>query len=184
MKEKKDLILDASIKVFSEKGYTLATTLEISKKAGVSEMTIFRHFQTKKNLFLSAIQKVIGDALTIDEQLDFNYALKEFIFLLLDEKLTMISKHKLLIRMLIRENLAHTVPEELAFTKMIYNQVIQKVSNYIKYHQLAIDPISFAEMIVGLLLRYAIMEDSNQYHLMDSNEQKIYITNYLNILNI
>ena len=62
MKDTKDMILNASIEVFSEKGYTLTTTLEISKKAGVSEMTLFRHFQTKNNLFLSAIKQAVGES--------------------------------------------------------------------------------------------------------------------------
>jgi AcrR family transcriptional regulator len=41
-------IIDAAIKVFSEKGFEGATTSEIAQEAGVAEGTIFRHFSTKK----------------------------------------------------------------------------------------------------------------------------------------
>lgn len=46
-------ILDAATKVFTIKGFNGATTNEIAKEAGVSEGTIFRYFDTKKELFLS-----------------------------------------------------------------------------------------------------------------------------------
>ncbi|MCS5422850.1 MULTISPECIES: TetR/AcrR family transcriptional regulator [Psychrilyobacter] len=44
-------ILKCAMSLFSQKGYTLTTTKEIAKEAGVSEMTVFRHFESKKNLF-------------------------------------------------------------------------------------------------------------------------------------
>ncbi len=52
-------ILDASIALFSEKGYRSVTTKEIAKLAGVSEMTVFRHFETKRNLFEKAFEKYV-----------------------------------------------------------------------------------------------------------------------------
>lgn len=184
MKETKDLMLDASLEVFTEKGYTLATTLEISKRAGVSEMTLFRHFHTKNNLFIASIKQAIGESIVDDLTNDMDQSLREFIRLLMHEKMLMISSHTSLIKMLIRETLAHTLPQELAFTKMIYNQVIQKISSYVEHHRMNIDAMSFAEMVVGLLLRYAIMEDNPKYHMMNGKEQHTYLTTYLNILNI
>jgi TetR/AcrR family transcriptional regulator len=44
-------ILDAALKVFSEKGYTGATTRVIAQESGFSELTLFRKFKTKENLF-------------------------------------------------------------------------------------------------------------------------------------
>jgi len=184
LKETKELIIEASLEVFSEKGYTSATTLEISKKAGVSEMTLFRHFQTKNNLFLATINAAIGTSIINDEIIDLDVDLRRFVFLLMHEKLLMISKQTKLIKMLIRETLAHTLSKDLEFTKMIYNQVIKKISKYVAYHELHVDSISFAEIVVGLLLRYAIMEDKPIYHLLDKDEQLKYLSSYLNILNI
>ena len=50
-------ILNASILLFSQKGYTAVTTKEIAKEAGVCEMTLFRHFENKHNLFEKAFEK-------------------------------------------------------------------------------------------------------------------------------
>jgi len=44
-------LLDATLKLISEKGYLGATTREIAQEAGVTELTLFRHFGTKEKLF-------------------------------------------------------------------------------------------------------------------------------------
>lgn len=43
-------ILEAAVKVFSEKGFNASRTSEVAKEAGVSEGTIFNYFKTKKDL--------------------------------------------------------------------------------------------------------------------------------------
>lgn len=49
-------ILKASVELFSKKGYLGTTTREISRKAGITEVTLFRHFPTKERLFSEAIR--------------------------------------------------------------------------------------------------------------------------------
>lgn len=56
-KNTKEAIIAAGLKLFSEKGYLGATTREIAKLAGVSEVTLFRHFSNKQNLFISVLQQ-------------------------------------------------------------------------------------------------------------------------------
>lgn len=41
----------AAIEIFAQKGFSAATTIEISKKAGVAEGLIFKHFKSKRNFF-------------------------------------------------------------------------------------------------------------------------------------
>lgn len=47
----REKILDAALRLFSEKGYLGATTREISHAAAVAEVTLFRHFASKEALF-------------------------------------------------------------------------------------------------------------------------------------
>lgn len=47
----KDKIVDAALKMFSEKGYLGATTKELAREAGIAEVTLFRHFPSKEQLF-------------------------------------------------------------------------------------------------------------------------------------
>lgn len=44
-------ILDAALKVFARKGFNAATTRTIAEESGFTEMTLFRKFETKRNLF-------------------------------------------------------------------------------------------------------------------------------------
>ncbi|TCP58305.1 TetR family transcriptional regulator [Tumebacillus sp. BK434] len=53
--EKHWQILEAAMKVFSEKGFSAARTSEVAKEAGVSEGTIFNYFKTKKDLLTSMV---------------------------------------------------------------------------------------------------------------------------------
>jgi AcrR family transcriptional regulator len=56
-KDTKEKILEAGLSLFSKKGYLGATTKEIAKKAGVAELTLFRHFSSKERLFEEAIKR-------------------------------------------------------------------------------------------------------------------------------
>jgi AcrR family transcriptional regulator len=47
----KEKLINATLWLISEKGYLGATTREISRRAGVTELTLFRHFGSKEKLF-------------------------------------------------------------------------------------------------------------------------------------
>ena len=51
MNETGEKIMKVALKLFSEQGYYSTTTKQIAKKAGVNELTVFRHFKNKANLF-------------------------------------------------------------------------------------------------------------------------------------
>ena len=55
----KDALLKAAVKVFAETGTRGATTRRIAQEAGVNEVTLFRHFQSKDDLIRAAIQYVV-----------------------------------------------------------------------------------------------------------------------------
>lgn len=48
-------IIDGTMELIMERGYTAATTKDIARKAGVNECTIFRRFKGKKDIVLSAM---------------------------------------------------------------------------------------------------------------------------------
>jgi AcrR family transcriptional regulator len=68
-------ILDAALKVFSEQGYNGARTRIIAETSGFTEMTLFRKFETKENLFnrvltenKDRIMKDFNSLLVIDDE--------------------------------------------------------------------------------------------------------------------
>ncbi|MGQ9582632.1 MAG: TetR/AcrR family transcriptional regulator [Thermoplasmatota archaeon] len=50
-------ILDAALREFAAKGYAATTTRRIAERAGVNEVTIFRHFGSKRGLFLALVRR-------------------------------------------------------------------------------------------------------------------------------
>ena len=52
-----DRILRAALEVFSEKGYFAATMKDISERAECNQVTIYRHFEDKKSLFLKVVDE-------------------------------------------------------------------------------------------------------------------------------
>ena len=57
-------ILLAAAQVFAGKGYARATTRALAAAAGVNEVTLFRHFGNKQNLFAAVIDQFGGPAVT------------------------------------------------------------------------------------------------------------------------
>ncbi len=50
--ETRQRLLDAASRLFAERGYDQTTSAEIAQAAGVTERTLFRHFETKADLML------------------------------------------------------------------------------------------------------------------------------------
>jgi len=49
--ETEQKIMDAALNIFAKNGYKSSTTKAIAEKSGFTEMTLFRKFKTKKNLY-------------------------------------------------------------------------------------------------------------------------------------
>ena len=61
--ELRDRILDAAVQVYAETGFGGATTRRIAERAGVNEITLFRHFGSKDRLLQEAIKCVgVGES--------------------------------------------------------------------------------------------------------------------------
>jgi AcrR family transcriptional regulator len=55
--ETKQRIIQGAAQVFAQRGYEGATTRTIAQAAGVNEVTLFRHFGNKKNIFMAVIER-------------------------------------------------------------------------------------------------------------------------------
>ena len=101
----KDHLLRATLKLISEKGYLGATTREIAQDAGVTELTLFRHFGSKERLFEELLKSY-----TFLPQL--KELLPELEGLTCEQALTLIATRFLL-----------TLKERKAMIKIMYSEV-------------------------------------------------------------
>ena len=85
--DKKNRIIDAGLRLFSQKGYFATNTVEIAKEAGVSTGIVYQYFRDKKDILIYAV-KIYFDKIfepieaklkEIKQISDFDLTLKELI---------------------------------------------------------------------------------------------------------
>jgi len=66
MRDTHEKIINAARELFSTKGYAATTTKDIAASAGISEVTLFRHFESKRNLFHDALHSTLEDTMLLN----------------------------------------------------------------------------------------------------------------------
>ncbi|HZK25686.1 MAG TPA: helix-turn-helix domain-containing protein [Oscillospiraceae bacterium] len=95
-------ILAAAKELFIANGYKGTTTVQIAKQAGISEMTLFRHFAKKEDIFLQVIAPVISflDQLAVAKQQNIQQTVRE----MLQNRLLFLLEEKELVRLVVLES--------------------------------------------------------------------------------
>jgi AcrR family transcriptional regulator len=55
--KRREQLLDCAAELFAVNGYARATTAELARAAGVTEPIIYRHFKSKRDLFIALIER-------------------------------------------------------------------------------------------------------------------------------
>ncbi|WP_088894161.1 TetR/AcrR family transcriptional regulator [Leptolyngbya ohadii] len=131
-----DRLIEAAIEVMSAKGIAGATTREIASVAGVSEVTLFRHFQNKEQLLEAVSQRITAlqiEALTNQDEWTFDLRRDLHHFAqLFDQTL---EQHEALVRMFIGEAQRH--PDEAM--GVFQRAALEKREKLVVYLQQGID---------------------------------------------
>ena len=61
--ERKKVIVQAAVRLFSEKGFRGTTTRELARAAGISEALLFRHFPDKQKLYQAILEHKMAERL-------------------------------------------------------------------------------------------------------------------------
>lgn len=65
--KRREQLLDTAAKLFAAHGYAGATTSQIAREAGVTEPIIYRHFASKRELFIALIDRTGEDTIRLWE---------------------------------------------------------------------------------------------------------------------
>lgn len=125
MKGTREKIIKSALKLFSQKGFLGTTTKEIAKEAGVAEVTLFRYFQSKENLFNEVLKSqsflpTLRDLLPKLESADYREALEtigKYFLKLLKKKRDLVC---------IMHSEAFMYPEEI---RQIYGKIIDELTD-------------------------------------------------------
>ena len=72
-------LLDAATEILNRVGIQGATTREIARRAGVNEVTLFRHFKSKEQLLRAVLQRgLAAEAAILDEHSSWKESLEEY----------------------------------------------------------------------------------------------------------
>lgn len=113
MKDTRSNILAAARELFEQKGFAAATTKEIAALAAVSEVTLFRHFSTKRALFDETLHSCLH-SYNIEEYLrnGVTYDLKQDLKHIAYEMRDTVKKNASMLRMIMRDKIRDSVPEK------------------------------------------------------------------------
>ena len=161
--ETRQRIIQGAAQVFGEMGYDGATTRAIAEAAGVNEVTLFRHFGNKKNIFMAVIERfsaLPGLRSALAEQLTGNY----------EEDLTTLGNH-FLVRMLKQRKsilmslcTAERLPEIREVVAQPPTQQQQMLSGYLRQQiergtvRDLPNPELAAKLFFGMLFEFAISQ--------------------------
>lgn len=127
--EKQLKIIQAATEIFSEKGYSAASTSEIAQRAGVAEGTIFRHYKTKRDLLLSIVGPILAKTVAPLFMRDFARVLdqpyteiEDFYKTVLRDRLNFARKNAKILRIVIQE--LPFQPELLGQVKVLFSQYV------------------------------------------------------------
>ncbi|MEZ0374295.1 MAG: TetR/AcrR family transcriptional regulator [Candidatus Sericytochromatia bacterium] len=127
-------ILAAALELFAERGYAATSTGAIAKQAGVAEGLIFKHFRSKKELFLKLVRPLALDVFfpisvrRIQKLLSQDYPhFGDLLEAILRERLAFALSHQRLLRMMIQEFWLH---DELRAT--IFEKFQEQIYPYVE----------------------------------------------------
>lgn len=168
-------ILDAAIRIFSEKGYNAATTSEISREAGIAEGTLFRYFKNKKALLSRIVlisSKTIGQNVItkrlgklIEKNKDKD--IKEILKLIILDRIDLLEKNKELYKIVFteiqyQEDLKKAFKENIILTakNMIFGYVDKNnLKDKFKDVDLMATARNLVSMVVGYLVQSSIFPE-------------------------
>jgi AcrR family transcriptional regulator len=159
--ETQQRILETAFEVFAQQGYARTTTRSLATAAGVNEVTLFRHFGNKKNLFSAVVEKFGGAAVAseLEAKITGNYR-KDLLAIGKNLKEIMFER-KDVMRLVICE--ADHFPEIQEVMAQNPHQLRQMLAGYFRQRIEAgqlrqLDPGAMAQAFMGMFFTYMITQ--------------------------
>lgn len=171
MRDKTEQILNAAMKVFVRKGLQ-ATTQEIAKEADVAEVTLFRKFTNKQNLFVTVIKNVLEKQ--FDSQIARLAKLEDteaFLIKIIENRLDTLSKNSSLVRMLISESLMGNLDEEVDLPNIIFSSLEKGLKLHYESLGQKVDTGLAARHLGGIFVSQVIFKNDRPFHLLNEEEK-------------
>ena len=105
LEARKEQIIQSALSVFIEKGFSGTTTAELAKAAGISEVTLFRHFSSKQEIFHAGVEPILFESLTNDMPVIEGKIGVEALSNILFKRIKFLADHRGIIKLILNEHL-------------------------------------------------------------------------------
>jgi AcrR family transcriptional regulator len=183
----RDLLLQATLKLISERGYLGTTTKDIAHEAGVTEMTLYRHFGTKERLFEELLKdySFLPKLIALLPEL-MGRGAEEALFLVGTRYLGTLKERKALIKIFYQE--VTNYPEKV---KEVYNRFTGEIratlAGFIRSLQERgevrkdLSPELATRALLSMFNTYFMQEEIMQPAGMNSRDMEKYVRDVINI---
>ena len=157
--ETRQRILRAAAQVFAESGYARTTTRALAAAAGVNEVTLFRHFGNKQNLFAAVIEQFGGPAVTVALEAQLTGDYRQDLHTVGTRLLQLLLERKDALRLMLCE--ATHFPEVQEVMVQIPRRIRLMLTEYLRQQVdrgqvRPLHPEAMAQAFLGMFFSYAI----------------------------
>lgn len=157
-------ILGVALNVFVEKGYNGATTAEIAKAADISEVTLFRNFSSKKEIFKLSVEPIILTTLKESISASDNLNSRDQLEYILIERVKLVSKHYEVIKLILMESQINEELKDINYIETMYNILKESVLNFGFEMK---DKEFVMRMLMGSILSFLYMPETEETKIKD-----------------
>ena len=168
--ERREQILESALAVFIENGYNGSTTMDIAKRADISEVTLFRYFDSKKQIFMEAIEPILITSLKESLELSKDLEPMEKLEYILKNRIKFISEHHEVIKLILMES---QINPEMADFDFI-NQITSLLKSSIIEAGIELQDDDFSlRLLMGSILSFLYLPET------DDREIDNYVKNFI-----
>lgn len=159
--ERRQQIIEAALQVFIQKGYRAATTVEIAKAADISEVTLFRYFASKQEIFQAGIEPILVESLESDLLIENQELSIEGLSLILQHRIRFLSDHKDVVKLILNEKV-------LQQNDVTYVQkMVSALQDYLKKRHYHISEELTLRLLLGSFLSFLYLPEQSDQQITD-----------------
>lgn len=172
MQDVTDRIFNGVVSVFTQKGLQ-ATTQEVAKEAGVAEVTLYRRYSTKENLFITAIKHVLDQKFHSHIlEIAKEESTEMFFIKIIEDRLEILSKNYELVKMLLSESLRGNLTDDVNLPKLIFDSLKKGLEYHFKLNDQSVDIDFCARQLGGILLSYIVLPNEKPFNQLTVKEKE------------
>lgn len=157
--DRKEQIIKAALLVFVEKGFSATTTSEIAKAAEISEVTLFRNFSSKREIFNAGVEPIIfGEIQKEDVPMNGSFG-KEQVQQIIIDRIQFLKNNRGIVKLILNEPMLNQNGENYIH-KMVLN-----LKSLLEKHQIQGNDDFVIRTLMGSFLSFLYFPETDDFQI-------------------